>query len=320
MKLNKVSDTGLKITEISFGATAIASMPDTYGYSVSEEQAQKTLERFFKGPANMLDSSRIYGFGESENRIGRAIKKNGGWPNGFVMSTKLDRDLKTGRFDAAQARKSLEESLKALDLNHIDILHLHDPEHSNNISEITDKGGSIDELFKMKEEGIVKAVGLAMGRIDMMFPILKDWEFDILISHNRYTLLNRSANEMYDYAANKGIAIINAAPYAGGMLAKGSNNFSKITYQDVKDDDLLPVKEIEKLCNKFKIDMGAAALQFSLRDKRISTTLCGVSRPESIEKNLAWAKIEIPSDFWNELSKLPYSNEDPEANRVYKPS
>ena len=172
----------------------------------------------------------------------------------------------------------------------------------------------------MKKEGIVKAVGLAMGRIDMMFPILKDWEFDILISHNRYTLLNRSANEMYDYAADKGIAIINAAPYAGGMLAKGSNNFSKITYQDVKDDDLLPVKEIEKLCNKFKIDMGAAALQFSLRDKRISTTLCGVSRPESIEKNLAWAKIEIPSDFWNELSKLPYSNEDPEANRVYKPS
>ena len=59
---------------------------------------------------------------------------------------------------------------------------------------------------------------------------------------------------------------------------------------------------------------------FSLREKRISTTLCGVSRPESIEKNLAWAKIEIPSDFWNELSKLPYSNEDPEANRVYKPS
>ena len=116
----------------------------------------------------------------------------------------------------------------------------------------------------MKKEGIVKAVGLAMGRIDMMFPILKDWEFDILISHNRYTLLNRSANEMYDYAANKGIAIINAAPYAGGMLAKGSNNFSKITYQDVKDDDLLPVKEIEKICNKFEIDMGAAALQLSL--------------------------------------------------------
>ena len=320
MKLNNVRNTGLKISEISFGATAIASMPDTYGYSVSEEQAQKTLERFFKGPVNMLDSSRIYGFGESENRIGKAIKKNGGWPDGFVLSTKLDRDLKTGRFDAAQARKSLEESLKALDLNHIDIMHLHDPEHSSNVSEITDKGGSIDELFKMKEEGIVKAVGLAMGRIDMMFPILKDWEFDILISHNRYTLLNRSANEMYDYAANKGIAIINAAPYAGGMLAKGSNNFSKITYQDVKDDDLLPVKEIEKLCNKFEIDMGAAALQFSLRDKRISTTLCGVSRPESIEKNLAWAKIEIPSDFWNELSKLPYSNEDPEANRIYKPS
>ena len=100
----------------------------------------------------MLDSSRIYGFGESENRIGKAIKKNGGWPDGFVLSTKLDRDLKTGRFDAAQARKSLEESLKALDLNHIDILHLHDPEHSNNISEITDKTTEQNVLEEVQDE------------------------------------------------------------------------------------------------------------------------------------------------------------------------
>ena len=158
-----------------------------------------------------------------------------------------------------------------------------------------------------------------MGRIDIMLPILKDWDFDILINHNRYTLLNRQANEMYDYAYKKGIAIINAAPFAGGILAKGSKKSSKITYQDVTKETLAPVIKIEKICEKFGIEMGAAALQFSLRDSRISTTLCGVSSPESIQKNLVWAQTQIPSEFWDEVLALPFSKDDPEANRVYTP-
>ena len=227
--------------------------------------------------------------------------------------------MQTRRFDATQARKSFEESLATLKLDRIDILHLHDPEHVINISDVTKKGGALDELFKIKEEGLVKAVGLAMGRIDIMLPILKDWDFDILINHNRYTLLNRQANEMYDYAHKKGIAIINAAPFAGGILAIGSKKGKKITYQDVAKETLAPVIKIENICEKFGIEMGAAALQFSLRDLRISSTLCGVSSPESIQKNLAWAQTSIPSEFWDEVLALPFSTDDPEANRVYTP-
>ena len=65
--------------------------------------------------------------------------------------------------------------------------------------------------------------------------------------------------------------------------------------------------------------MGAAALQFSLRDSRIATTLCGVSSPENIQKNLVWAQTQIPSEFWDEVLALPFSKDDPEANRVYTP-
>ena len=63
----------------------------------------------------------------------------------------------------------------------------------------------MDELFKIKEEGLCRAVGLAMGKVDMMFPMLKEWDFDVIINHNRFTLLNRQANEMYDYAYKKNI-------------------------------------------------------------------------------------------------------------------
>jgi D-threo-aldose 1-dehydrogenase len=227
--------------------------------------------------------------------------------------------MNTLGFDKDRARKSLEESLNALNLDKVDILFLHDPEHTKDVNEITKKGGSMDELFKIKEEGLCRAVGLAMGKVDMMFPMLKEWDFDVIINHNRFTLLNRQANEMYDYAYEKNISIINAAPYAGGVLAKGTQNFKKITYQDATEEKLAPAKEIEKICHKYNVEMGAAALQFSLNDNRITSTLCGVTSVQSIEKNLEWAEKDISQDFWDEMKNLTFSTNDPEADREYKP-
>lgn len=315
----EIGNTGIQITELGFGTSALGNMPDTYGYEVAEERAHETLRLGFSGPVNMLDSSRNYGFGRSEERIGAVIREMGGLPEGYVISTKLDRDMKTGRFDAVRARRSLEESLEALTLDHVQILHLHDPEHSADLTQITRSGGALDELFKIKEEGVALAVGLAMGRIDMMFALLKDWPFDALINHNRYTLLNRSADEMYSWASEAGIAIINAAPFAGGILAKGSAQTNRVAYQEAEDADLAPVREFEAVCSRWNVEPGAAALQFSMRDPRITSTLVGVSRPESVERNLNWASATISPDFWEELKALPYSMEDPEANRVYRP-
>ena len=319
MKKNKIKDTGLEVTELSFGTSSLGSMPDTYGYEVSEDRAQKTLNRFFQGPVNMLDTSRNYAMGESEKRIGKAIKENGGWPNGFLLSTKLDRNMDTLVLDKNRVRESLEESLKTLNVDSVDILFLHDPEYAKDITDITKKDGAMDELFKIKNEGLAKAAGVAMGKVDIMFPLLKDWDFDVIINHNRYTLLNREANEMYDYASSKNIAIFNAAPYAGGVLAKGPDNFKKITYQDATEEKLAPAREFEKVCKKHNVELGAAALQFSLRDNRITSTICGVTSVESIEKNLAWANTIIPEEFWNEVLKLPYSTKDPESERNFTP-
>ena len=73
------------------------------------------------------------------------------------------------------------------------------------------------------------------------------------------------------------------------------------------------------VCKKYNVEMGAAALQFSMKDKRITSTICGVTSVQSIEKNLAWAKTDIPEEFWNEVLKLPYSTKDPESERTYTP-
>ena len=158
-------------------------MPDTYGYEVDEKRARETLNTIFDGPVNFLDTSNNYGFGRSEERIGDALRERGGLPEGFVISTKLDRDMESGSFDASRARQSLEESLERLGLEKVQLLQLHDPEHASDLKEITRSGGALDELFKIKEEGLADAVGLAMGKLDLMESILWDWPFDALMNH-----------------------------------------------------------------------------------------------------------------------------------------
>ncbi len=315
----RLGRTGIMVTPICFGTSGLGHMPDTYGYDVDVERAKATINAIFDGPVNFLDTSRIYGMGRSEERIGAAIRERGGLPQDFVVSTKLDRDPATNVFDAAQARRSLEQSLKALGLERIDILHLHDPEHSRSLAETTSRDGALGELFRIKEEGLAKAVGLAAGPVTMMMPLLRDWDFDALITHNRFTLANRNAEELLNLARSRGVAVLNAAPYAGGVLAKGSSEYPRYVYQEASGAALDPIRRIEAICARYGVPPGAAALQFSMRDPRVASTVCGVTRPERVRQTLDWARFPIPAAMWEELEAAPASTDDPEATRQYKP-
>ena len=319
MEKSRIKNSNIRISKLSFGTSALGDMPDTYGYSVDEGRARETINAIFESECNLIDTSRNYGFGNAEKRIGQVIQERGGLPDGFVISTKLDRDMKTQKFDATRARKSIEESLDALKVDSIGLLHLHDPEHCRDITEITSQHGSLTELFKMKEEGLAETVGLAMGKTDLMLEIIKDWPFDAIINHNRFTILNRNADELYNYAYTNNISIINAAPYASGVLAKGTERSRLIAYSEATDKELEPVKELEKICRKYNIPLPAAALQFSLNDKRISSTLVGVTKPKRVSDTIELSKFIIPNEAWDEINQLPYTTHDVEAAREYKP-
>mgnify|MGYP001202132123 CR=1 FL=1 len=319
MNKKEVGKTGVFVTPICFGTSPLGDMPDTYGYSVSQDQAIHTIKTIIESPINFIDTSRNYGRGRSEERLGLAMQKSNVHLEDLIISSKLDRDMTTNKFDYKQARKSFEESLTALNIQNIPIMHLHDPEYACDLTDITKKGGALDFLFSLKEEGLVKAVGLAMGKLEIMEPLLKERPFDALISHNRYSILNRQADKMFEYAYKSGICIFNAAPYAGGILAKGSTKSKRLVYQEVTDEKLTPVHKIEEICRHYEIPLGALALQFSLKDKRITSTIVGVSKPERVDETLYWANFPISQEAWNEFYKLPYSMNDPEANRIYKP-
>ena len=105
IKKRRLGRTGLEVTPICFGTSGLGDMPSTYGYSVDEERGRATVRAILAGPVNFLDTSRNYAMGRSEQRIGAVIRELGGLPEGFVVSTKLDRDMETREFDAARARR-----------------------------------------------------------------------------------------------------------------------------------------------------------------------------------------------------------------------
>lgn len=316
---NTLGKSTLSVPTLCFGTSGLGDMPATYGYSTPEERAFETISHILRSDFPFLDTSRNYGDGRSEERIGKVIAQLGGLPEGAQLSTKLDRNMETGKFDAARARESLEQSLKAMNVDQVDLLHLHDPEHAASIDEVAASDGPLAELMKMKEEGLCKAVGLAAGNVEVMMPLLRNWNFDALISHNRFTLVNRNAEAMIELARSRNISVLNAAPYAGGVLAKGTVEHPRYVYQEASDNMLDPVRHIEAVCARYNVPIGAVALQFSMRDPRIASTICGVTRPERVEQTLAWATADIPEALWQELDALTPSYDDPEASRVYKP-
>lgn len=305
--------------DLCYGTSPLGNDPATYGHGVTTEDALATIRAILDEEHPFIDTSRNYGLGRSEELIGQVIRERGGFPRHAILSTKVDRDFETGHLDADRARRSLEISLMKLGVDRVDILHLHDPEHCVDLQGIVRTGGAMDELFRIKEEGLASAVGLAMGRVPLMSELLPRWEFDAMINHNRWSLLNRTADRMYSDAHDRGIAILNAAPYAGGVLAKGTARSNRITYQVVTDDQLDPVRKIEEICTRHGVPIGAVALQFSIRDPRVASTIVGISKPERIEQSREWAHASVPDECWDEIMALPTGTDDPEAGRNIRP-
>lgn len=314
LKQTTLGRTGLTVPNLCFGTGGLTSGADA-DTPEGEERARATIRAILNSPVNFLDTSRIYGRGRAEARIGEVLRERGGLPPNFILATKLDLDFETRRFDGAAARRSLEASIKALGVDHFHVLHLHDPEFIKDINDVTGPNGSMAELMKMKEEGFCDAVGLGAGDVDVMMPLIRDWDYDVILTHNRFTLINRNAEAMIDFARSRGMAVLNAAPYGGGVFAKGSATMPKYSYRDAPADVLDAVRQVEATCARHGVPPGAAALQFSMREPRIAVTVCGVSRPERVAETVEWASWDIPEALWDELAQVPYSTDNPQAPR-----
>ena len=303
MKKRPFGKTTLSVTPICIGTSALGSFPAQYGYEVSTERAVATIRRVLQGPINFIDTSNEYGNGDSERRIGQALAEVGGLPEGFVLATKVDPITGSSDFSGKRVRASVAESLERLGLKRLQVVYLHDPEKMT-FEEGTAPGGALEALVQLRDEGVIDYIGVAGGPIDLMLQYFATGVFDTAISHNRYTLVDQSAEPLLEDAARRGIAFVNAAPYGGGMLVKGPDVVPKYCYQPVSAATLDRVREMQRICASYDVPLAAAALQFSMRESRITSTIVGITEPERVEQTLRLAEWSIPDKLWDELEPL----------------
>jgi D-threo-aldose 1-dehydrogenase len=279
-------------------------MPGVYGYEVGARQAEATVEAVLDGPLNFLDTSNNYGAGNAETRIGAVLRRRGGLPPGFVLATKVDADPVTGDFSGARVRRSVEESLQRLGLDRVQLMYLHDPEHHLTFAECMAGDGPVAALADLRDQGVLAHLGVAMGELGLLAELVGTGVFEVALNHNRYTLLDRGADALIDDAVRRGVAFVNAAPYGGGILAKGPQAQPRYAYRPAPAPVLAAVRAMHEACARHDVPLRAAALQFSTRDPRVASTVVGVSDPARVAETVALAALDIPDVLWAELAAL----------------
>ncbi len=304
--LRPLGSTGLDVTGICFGAAPLGDMGGTFNINPGEERSLETLRELLASPIRFLDTAAGYGDGTSERRVGMALAEIGGPPADMVIATKADPDAKTNDFSGDQCRRSVERSQKLLGLDHLPLVYLHDPEYHDDAT-LMAPGGAVEALVEMRREGIIGAIGIGGGDIATMHRYLELGVFTVMLTHNRFNLLNRSAEGLIDAAVGRGMAVCNAAPYGSGILAKGPAAYPRFMYRDAGAETLRNAEACQRLAERHGVPLAAVALQFSLRDPQVTATVVGMSRPERVAETVALARYPIPDALWRELTELPFS-------------
>ena len=300
----QLGSTGLTVSPVCIGTSPFANMPDLYGYDVGTDEAVATVLAAFDSPFTFMDTSNGYGTdGVSERRIGAAIGIAGGLPDGFVLATKVDPDPRTGDFSGVRVRASLEESMERLGLDHLKLLYLHDPERIS-FEDGVGSGGAVEAMVALRDEGLVDHLGVAGFDVELAMRYLDTGEFEVVLNHNRFTLIDQSAAPLVDFAAAHGVAFVNAAPYGGGMLVKGPEAQPRYAYGVRGNEVADSATRMQAACASRGVPLAAAALQFSVRDERIASTVVGVSSPARIEQTLELLSVQVPDELWPELAAL----------------
>jgi D-threo-aldose 1-dehydrogenase len=306
--------TGLLVPPIAVGTAPLGNMGDTFGYQVAERDAIDTIITALDSPIPYIDTAALYGNGESERRVGLALRERGGLPKDAILETKQGRDPLTNDYSGETVRRRMERSLTLLDVNHIDIVYLHDQEWTTFEAAMA-PGGPVDVLQQFRDQGMIRYLGVAGGPIPLQIQYVETGLFEAVIHHNRYTLLNRSADPLIDVAAARGMAVLNAAPYGSGLLVRGPEAYPRYAYQPAPAEMLDRVRQFAAICERYRVPLAAVALQFSTRDPRLTATIVGMSRPERIAETVRYLTTPIPDALWEEIAAVSFDTNDPEENR-----
>ena len=291
--------TGLEVSVLGLGGAGLGGQH--YG-SVSESQAIETVHRVLESGINYIDTSPAYG--ESELRIGLALD---GVRERVVLSSKTGTHPIHRGYDFETTLRSVENSLRQLRTDHIDLLLIHDPNREQ-FAQAIGKNGALEALEQLKAQGVIRAIGLGVRDHALHLEAIESQRFDALLTFLDYTLLNTSALEVVLPSAHQNqIGVINGSALAMGLLSgiQPRTHFQEtLSWAGKEWPEVSLAQELWWWAQNGTHDLKTYALQFSLLEPQIQTTLVGAKTPEEIEQIVQAASAQTSSLAWQELHRI----------------
>ena len=293
MKTRTLGKTGIELPILSFGASSLGQE----FRSVALDDALKSVQVALDCGLNFIDTSPFYGRGMSEVLLGIALR---GVPrDSYKLCTKLGRyDLTHFDFSAKRVAESIDVSLHRLGTDHLDIVLCHDIEFVP-MQQIVDE--TIPALRKAKQAGKVKAIGFS-GYPQKIFRFICDQaEVDCVLSYNQHTLQNtRFSDETVPYLKAKGIGVMNAGPFSARLLTNAPLPAWLKEPEEVK----AAARAAAAHCAAKGSDIAKLALQFSLANPDIATTVAGSANPANIRHWVSWAAEPIDTELARDVQAI----------------
>lgn len=295
MEYRELGKTGLRVSKLGFGASSLGGV----FHSFDENRGIDAVFTAVDEGINFIDVSPYYGYYKAETVLGKALKDI---PHDkFILSTKVGRYGEDGHnswdYSAERVTRSVYESMERLHLDYVDILYVHDIEFAD-LNQIANE--TLPALHRLKEEGVVKHVGCTDLQLENLKWIIEHTEpgtVECLLNFCHYCLCDDKLVDFLDFFEKNGVGVSNASPFSMGLL----------TERGVPDWHPAPkplvrvCEEAAQYCKEKGYPIEKLAMQFSVSNPRIASTIFSTTRPENLKKNLAY--IEEPID-WDLVAKV----------------
>ncbi|ROI05849.1 aldo/keto reductase [Chryseobacterium sp. G0240] len=291
--------------------------------NITDEQAHAILHAAWDTGIRYYDTSPWYGLTKSERRFGEFLKDKN--RNDFIFSTKVGRlfhevlesevpptmwkkplsyDFKHD-YTADAVKKSIADSLQRTGLNHIDIVYIHDLSED----QVGDRypyfleqarKGAFKVLSELRDQGIIKAWGMGVNKIEPILDCIESADPDICLSATQYSILEHedAVDRLLPEVKKAGVKLVSGAGYNSGYIA-GRERYN---YKDVIPKGMNEKRSrIAAIAKKYNIDMISAAMHFVLAADEFVSIIPGASKPEQVQHNMEAFHTSVPFDFWNEL-------------------
>ena len=293
----------IELGPLGLGTAPLAGLYE----AVDDDTAHAVVARAWELRIRVFDTAPYYGSGNAERRLGAALR---GLPRDeFLISTKVGRMLRPGPsgwpdappleayfdFSHDAALRSLEESLERLGLDRVDIALVHDPDDQYEEA-LT---GSYRALARLRDEGVVQAIGVGMNRPELLCRFAREADADCFLVAGRYTAIDRSAaDELLPLCEERGISVIAGGVFNSGVLAGGDT----FDYGEVPPEIRARVESLRETCARRNVPMPAVAVQFPLRHPAVGSVLVGCRTPQEVEEDVRLFQLELPQALWDELA------------------